>query len=380
MHNQKPVSIVGNPADRWATAPLSAAGPPEAAAFGVSGSISDPRSSPTPIYARWGAALLNDSRDVAFVGLMIECAIACSCGVLLWLSHLPMLIVGPVYWAALFGWVFDRFTLMLHCTSHRPLFRRPYRALNYVIPWLLGPFFGQTPNTYFAHHIAMHHREENLAQDLSTTISFRRDRLRDWFHYYSRFMFLGLFDLAAYLRDRRRFKVLKSVLIGEGCYWSAMLLLGILRPAATFVVFFGPLLFIRTLMMIGNWGQHAFVCPEQPDNAYRASIVCVNTRYNRRCFNDGYHILHHLQPRCHWSDHAREFERDLVTYGQNDAIVFDGLDFFQVWLCLMLRRWQILARHFVQLPGAPARSTDEIIVLLRARVARISARSAAREL
>ena len=380
MDKKSLVSIAGNPAEQWATAPLSGVSAPSAVTFCAAHGISDPRSSPTPIYARWGVALLNDSRDGAFVGLMIECAIACSCGVGLWLSHLPMLIVGPLYWAALFGWVFDRFTLMLHCTSHRPLFRRQYRTLNHVIPWLLGPFFGQTPNTYFAHHIAMHHREENLAQDLSTTISFRRDGFQDWLRYYSRFMFLGLFDLASYLTNRRRFKVLKSVLIGEGCYWSVMLLLVILRPAATFVVFLGPLLFIRTLMMIGNWGQHAFVCPEQPDNAYRASIVCVNTRYNRRCFNDGYHILHHLQPRCHWSDHAREFERDLVTYGLNDAIVFDGLDFFQVWSCLMLHRWHVLARHFVQLPGAPARSTEEIIVLLRARVAASSAPSAGREL
>ena len=377
MDKNKPVPIATGPAGHWPA--LSAVSAPATTTFGAARSISDPRSSSTPIYARWGIALLNDRRDVAFVGLMIECLIACSGGVLLWLSHLPMLIAGPLYWAALFGWVFDRFTLMLHCTSHRPLFRPPYRALNHVIPWLLGPFFGQTPNTYFAHHIAMHHREENLARDLRTTISFRRDCWVDWLRYYSRFMFLGLFDLTVYLKNNGRFKLLRNLLLGEGIYWSSMLILAIMRPAATFVVFLGPLLFIRTLMMMGNWAQHAFVCPEQPDNAYRASIVCVNTRYNRRCFNDGYHILHHLKPRCHWSDHAREFERDLLAYGQNDAVVFDGLDFFQVWLCLMLRRWQILARHFVQLPGAPVRSTDEVVVLLRARVATISASSAVLE-
>jgi fatty acid desaturase len=334
----------------------------------------DPRSAPSPAYARWGAALLNDSRDVVFVGVMIECAVASTCGVLLWLSHLPMLVVGPIYWGALVLWVFDRFTLMLHCTSHRPLFRARYRVLNQVIPWLLGPFFGHTPNTYFAHHIAMHHREENLDRDVSATISFRRDSLLAWLRYYLRFMVAGLFDLASYLIKRRRLKVLRSVVVGECAYWALMLTLAVLRPAATFVVFLGPLLLIRTLMMIGNWGQHAFVCPEQPDNPYRASVVCVNTRYNRRCFNDGYHILHHLQPRCHWSDHPNEFERDLTTYGQNDAIIFSGLDFFQVWLCLMFNRWQVLARHFVQLPGAPERSADEIIVFLRRRIAPIAAR------
>ena len=279
-----------------------------------------------------------------------------------------MWLAGPIYWAVLLAWVVDRFTLMLHCTSHRPLFRPKYRALNHVIPWLLGPFFGHTPNTYFAHHIAMHHREENLAADLSETISFRRDSFFAWLGYYTRFMSIGLFELVAYLAGKKRYKVLKNVLVGEGLYWGSIAVLAYFRPAATFVVFVGPLILIRTLMMMGNWGQHAFVCAEQPENAYRSSIVCVNTRYNRRCFNDGYHILHHLQPRCHWSDHAREFERDLASYAKHDAIVFDGLDFFQVWLYLMLGRWQTLARHFVHLPGAPTRTPEDVIAFLRGRV------------
>jgi fatty acid desaturase len=337
---------------------------------GVAAELSgdDPRSARCPPYARWGALLLNDSRDVVFVGLMIECSVAGACGVALWLSHVPMLLAGPLYWAALFLWVFDRFTLMLHCTSHRALFRRRYRVLNHFIPWLLGPFFGQTPNTYFAHHIGMHHREENLGGDLSATVSFHRDRFGDWLRYYSRFMFLGLFDLLSYFSKRNRNKLTRRVLFGEGVYWLLMLVLAIARPQATFVVFLGPLLFVRTLMMIGNWGQHAFVCSEEPANAYRASIVCVNTRYNRRCFNDGYHVLHHLQPRCHWTEHPSEFERDLHSYGEHDAVVFEGLDFFQVWLCLMFKRWQVLARHFVRLPGAPLRSSEEVVIFLRGRV------------
>ena len=101
--------------------------------------------------------------------------------------------------------------------------------------------------------------------------------------------------MASYLTNRRRFKVLKSVLIGEKvAIGSVMSDLDVSQPKVSIAArsdlcrFLGPLLLcIRTLMMIGNWGQHAFVCPEQPDNAYRASIVCVNTRYNhRRCFNE----------------------------------------------------------------------------------------------
>ena len=346
--------------------------PAEVAAAAPFG-LSDPQSAPTPFYARWAIPLLNDARDASFIGLMLECALAGACGIALWCSHLNLLFAGPVYVGLLLAWVVDRFTLMLHCTSHRPLFRPKYRALNHVIPWLLGPFLGHTPNTYFAHHIAMHHLEENLEKDLSQTISFRRDRFSHWLRYYLRFMLIGLYELTSYLARKKRYKVLKNVMIGEGLYWSAILVLGFFRPAATFVVFVAPLILIRTLMMAGNWGQHAFVCAAQPENAYRSSIVCVNTRYNRRCFNDGYHILHHLKPRCHWSDHSREFERDLESYGEHDAIVFEGIDFFQVWLYLMLGQWQALARHFVQLPGAPVRNQEDVIAFLRGRVQPIAA-------
>lgn len=330
--------------------------------------ITDPRQAQGRLHMNWAAGYLNDARDVVFVRLMLECTVTAGVGVALWVSSLPLVFVGPLYWAGLLIWTLDRFTLMLHCTSHRQLFKPRYKSLNRVIPWLLGPFFGQTPNTYFAHHLAMHHREENLMGDLSATLRFRRDRLDHWLRYYLRFLFCGIFELSRYFARRRQFKLLTQVLVGEGVYWGLLLLLASLQPARTIAVFLVPLLLVRTLMMIGNWGQHAFVCARYPEDPYRASITCINTRYNRRCFNDGYHVLHHVKPRCHWSCHPAEFERDLPEYGKHDSIVFDGLDFFQVWVCLMFRRWNVLAAHFVRLPGAPQRSSEDVIALLRKRV------------
>ncbi len=335
--------------------------------------VGDPRSAPSPWYARWAARYLNDARDVTFVGLILEAILLAGAGVALWLSPAPLLWAAPIYWLGAGAWALDRFTLMLHCTSHRPLFRPRHRAFNHVIPWFLGPFFGHAPNSYFAHHLGMHHREENLPEDLSTTLHYRRDRFDHWLRYCLRFLAFGLLELSLYFYRKRRFKLLARVWLGEGVYWSLIFGLLYLHPARTLVVFVVPLLAIRTLMMMGNWGQHAFVCAQHPEDAYRASITCINTRYNRRCFNDGYHVLHHLQPRCHWSDHPAEFERTLAEYGKHDSIVFDGIDFFQVWLLLMLRRWSTLASHFVALPGAPSRSPAQVIELLKSRVMPIAA-------
>ena len=322
----------------------------------------------SPWYARWAAPLLNDPRDVVMVALMMQCGLLAVAGVGLYFSGPYFWWLVPVYGVALFAGLVDRFTLMLHCTSHRQLFKPRHAMANQIIPWVLSPFLGQTPETYFAHHMGMHHVEENLPDDLSSTMRFRRDRLGDWLQYWGRFMTVGVVDLTRYFSRRGKRKLLRRIVLGEGIYWTSVVVLLFVNPAATFVVFLLPLLVMRTMMMAGNWAQHAFLCAEQPENPLRASITCVGTRYNRRCFNDGYHAVHHVVPRCHWTEHPAEFERNLAEYVRNDAVVFEGVDFFQVWFLLMTGNWPRLARAFVRLPGAPARTDAEVVAFLRSRV------------
>jgi hypothetical protein len=328
----------------------------------------DPRSAAVPFYARWATPLLNDPRDGVFVALMMQCGLVAAAGVGLYFAGPHFWWFAAAYAVVLFAGVIDRFTLMLHCTSHRQLFRPGHPLLNRIIPWVLCPFMGQTPETYFAHHMGMHHVEGNGPGDLSSTERFRRDGLGDWLRYWGRFLSVGFFELVGYFARHGKPRLMWRVIVGEGAYWVSMALLLWIDARATLVVFLLPYLVMRTLMMAGNWAQHAFVCPEQPGHPMRSSITCLGTRYNRRCFNDGYHALHHVAPRCHWTEHPAEFERNLDEYVRNDAVVFQGVDFFQVWLFLMAGRWNRLARAFVRLPGAPDRTDDEAIAFLRSRV------------
>ncbi len=135
---------------------------------------------------------------------------------------------------------------------------------------------------------------------------------------------------------------------------------------ATVVVLAVPLVVARFAMMAGNWGQHAFIDEAAPENSYRNSITCINSGYNRRCFNDGYHIGHHLKATRHWTELPEDFLRNGSMYAAEDAIVFSGIDFFGVWVCLMLKRYNLLAKRFVQL-GEVARSNEETVALLRSR-------------
>lgn len=321
-------------------------------------------------WARYWAKKLNDPRDVIFVnlGLGMLLSMWSAAGVLFYWGEFSWWWI-VAYAALLMTWV-DRFTLMLHCTSHRPLFNQKHRALNDIfVPWLLSPVFGQTPNSYFVHHMGMHHREGNLFGDLSTTMPFRRDRWIDFLKYWGRFMTIGIVDLYRYHARGGRKKMARKLVTGELVFWGgSALLAAFVSLQATLIVFVIPVVVLRTMMMAGNWGQHAFVDPEDPKSDYKSSITCLNTRYNRRCFNDGYHIVHHLKPSLHYTEMPSELEKNQRVYGENDAIVFDGLDFHQVFWLLMTGQKRALARHFVHLAGAPVRSEPEILELFERRL------------
>ena len=331
--------------------------------------MADPTATPKGPFDALILPFINDERDTVFVYLALQCTALALFGLCLFIPGVLSWWTGALY-LALWGFgVLDRYILMLHCVSHRPLFNRKYRWLRGWIPWVLGPFFGQTPETYFTHHMGMHHVEGNLEGDLSSTMRFRRDRFTHWLRYFGGFLVFGLVQLAVYHKRRGKQKLFRRTVLGElSWYLIAAVALLVHWPAAL-VVFVGPLLTVRALMMAGNWGQHAFIDAAQPDNDFKSSITCINTRYNRRCFNDGYHIIHHLKPALHYTEMAAEFDANREQYGAQDAIVFEGIDFFQVWLYLMLGKKDWLAKAFVQLPGAPERNHEQVVSFLNSRLA-----------
>jgi fatty acid desaturase len=314
-----------------------------------------------------GAGLIRDARDLPFLSLMAAAtAVIIPFALYLYLPGRFRWWLAGIYLAVNFFGFLDRFILMLHNTSHRPLFRPGYGLLNHYIPWVLGPFFGESPETYRGHHLGMHHPENNLEADLSSTMRFRRDRLDHFLRYFLRFFFLVLVECTLYLWRNGRLLMARRILTGELAFLGAVVALLFVNWRATVAVFVIPFCLVRFLMMAGNWGQHAFIDAARPGNCYVNSITCINTRYNLRCFNDGYHIGHHLRPSRHWTEMPLDFSLNLATYAREGAIVFQGIDFFGVWLCLMLRRYDWLARRYVSLDGR-SRSREEIVALLRAR-------------
>ncbi len=316
---------------------------------------------------------VNDVRDLPFVKLSLTLLLIFP-PLAIWLFVDFHWWVASIYlflnWAIFLG----PFILMLHNTSHRSLFKNKYKRWNQVIPWAVGPFFGETPETYFGHHIAMHHPENNLESDLSSTMKYQRDSVRHFTRYFLEFFFIGLIQLVAYLQGKQRGPIARRVILGELTFLGFGIALSFINGQAALVVFWLPLFFARLMMMAGNWAQHAFVDAETPDNCYRNSITCINSPYNKKCFNDGYHIGHHVRSSRHWTQMPEDFLNNVATYHKEEAIVFRKLDFTVIWFLLMTKQYKTLARHYVQLNPDQPKSEEEIIALLKKRTTRIADR------
>lgn len=322
------------------------------------------------VFERFFVERLSDERDLIFVhraawmlGTLLPVALA--------MYVLPAWLVGvlalPYLGFVVVGY-FAPYTLMLHAVCHRVLFRKEHRAWNHVIPWVLGPFAGHTPTSFYVHHMGMHHPENNLETDLSTTLPYRRDHFPHWLHYWARFFFGSHFDMYRYLSGRRLHKLVRRLYVGELSWLAAVAVLMWLNWPATVVVFVLPLLVMRVVMMSGNFTQHAFVDVDDPGNPYRNSTCLINTPYNHRCYNDGYHIVHHIKANLHWSEMAQWFDDNREEFAKHDAIVFDGVSSNQqVFYWLMTGDYDQLAEHMVNWHD---RSHDELVDLLKSRTRR----------
>ncbi|MEZ4316408.1 MAG: fatty acid desaturase [Myxococcota bacterium] len=312
--------------------------------------------------------LMRDERDLIFI--RVAALMTCTVVPL----GLSMFLLPPwaIALAALpyIGFVFlgfgGRYGLMLHATGHRGIFKREHMWIQNYIPWVLGPFLGHTPTSFDAHHMWMHHAENNMKGDGSCTLGYRRDYFPHFLHYFVRFFFFGYVHVTRYMLLRGRTRVLKKFYLGEFA-WLAMVSVALwVNWAAALLVFVIPLCLIRWFMMAGNFAQHSFVDITDPDNPFKNSTCLTNTRYNHKAYNDGYHIVHHAKPGLHWTEMAKAYEDNIQEYVDNDSIVFDGIaDNQQIWFLLMTHNYDKLARHLVNFRN---RTHEEKVALLQERV------------
>ena len=338
--------------------------------------LHDPVFTPKPLSGadRFILRYIRDVRDLPFIYLIFKISIFLL--PLAFLIFMPF-VQGWVWWLLVVAYqvintIFRApFGLMMHAISHRQLFKKKYKNAIYYITWFIGPFIGHSPETYFSHHIGMHHPEGNMPDDDSSTMFYQRDSLRSFIKYVVEFIFTGMYGLITYLRSKKRNKLADNAIQGELIFFTFCILMCLVNWQATVAVFIFTFSISRVLMMLGNWVQHAFVDPENPEDPYKSCITCLNIRFNHIAWNDGYHTSHHAMQTLHYTEHPQAFLKDLDNYARHKAVVFTGLDYVGIFINLMRKRYDVLASYFVNIKDTFS-SDEDIVEMLKSRTQRFS--------
>ncbi len=325
-------------------------------------------------YETFWLKYINDERDLPFIHLLTRIHLI----VIPWaiLMYLPF-VQGWYWWLLYVPYVYvaqsyfkGRFGLMFHCMCHRSLFKKGYHWLHQYTTWFIAPFFGNTPETYFAHHIIMHHVENNQEDDASSTLKYRRDNPVDFLRYLVRFELIGFIDTFNYLIRKSRRKVYVRFTLGELSFYAFCILMCFVNFKATLMIFIVPTIYARFIMMLGNWTQHCFIDKSDPEGHFCSVYNCINNVYNQNCWNDGYHSIHHFNPGLHYTEIPGSFLKNKANFVKNKTFIFDGIHYLHIFFWLMTKRYDKLAEHIVNIDNTFS-SPQEVIALMKERVMKI---------
>jgi len=284
------------------------------------------------------------------------------------IPNLSLIPLGGAYVYFLLTIYARSFILGLHYSTHVPMFNKQWKGLKHIGSNLLCMFFGIPPLMYYAHHIAMHHSENNISPyDLSSTMPYQRDSKWEHFKYMLRFVVAIWVELPYVLIQKNRYKVALNCILGELFFFISIIYLFTISPIATTFVFILPTIVVSFALMQGNWKQHIFVDPDDPMNNYKSTFTCINTLSNSLNFNDGYHIEHHENPAMPWYRLPEYFQNQMINYAKHDAFIFTGIGSTQVGRMVLNGQLDELADHYVNV-GQKSRTRAELIAEFERRL------------
>mmetsp|Transcript_18341 Transcript_18341/g.52201 ORF Transcript_18341/g.52201 Transcript_18341/m.52201 type:complete len:379 (-) Transcript_18341:157-1293(-) len=323
--------------------------------------------------------MLKDERDLPMLCLLVNIVevvlpgAMLVYGVNLWQPPMSLLtcnLVGIGYIVSVLLLFQERFTLCIHFASHRAIFTN--EVLNTMIGWVLAPFFGIPCGVYKLHHVVMHHIENNHELDTSSTEPYQRDDWTEFLKYWFRFVVLIWPELPYYCFRTKKWAWFASAVSGLAL-WLAFVgfMARYVSLLGTTWVFIVPHVIAMSAMSFGNWSQHIFVKPDDRLSNYSLTYNCIDTPVNQTTFNDGYHIVHHLNARLHWTEIPQYFYDTREKHHQGGALTFRGLHFMDVGWLVMTKQLNKLAESYVHLGSKETAPTvEEVEQRLRSMLVR----------
>jgi hypothetical protein len=104
----------------------------------------------------------------------------------------------------------------------------------------------------------------------------------------------------------------------------------------------------------------------------------MNVSGNQTTFNDGYHVLHHLNAKRHWADLPAYFMEPstLKKHSDHGALTFTNIHFVDVGILVFTGQLDKLVRnHYVHLGYGPAPSVEEVVEELKYRLISVNSQS-----
>ena len=210
-------------------------------------------------YIQWARSIARNENDVIMITHLILYFTTSVPSAIILLFVRTNYIHGIIH-SSMQVWYAGSYTLMMHQHIHqRGILARKYGWFDHTFPYLLDPLHGHTWNSYYHHHVKHHHIEGNGPDDLSSTIRYQRDNIWHFLHYVGRFFLLVWLDLPLYFLKKRKTKMALSTTIFELSNYAFIYTMARYNLRGTIFVLLIPLLMMRIGLMIGNWGQHAFV-------------------------------------------------------------------------------------------------------------------------
>jgi fatty acid desaturase len=274
-----------------------------------------------------------------------------------------VLLMGPYF--AFFAHV----STLVHKEGHavpRGLFRPPFAWLNGFFGSFLGLFYGHVPQSYPLGHLRIHHKHDNGFDDLITTLHLDRRRPSRFLMYLPQFaLYWTGVSVVAYFVRKRLWRPAGKMLLGTLAFYGLGALLLVLDWRVALGYWFLPQW--MTVLFLGAIGYtwHAFADPDDPGNDYVSSVTLLEGHYN--VFNEDYHVVHHQAPQLHWAEYPAHYQRHLDEYRRHFATVFRDTQAFELFFWIVLRRYDLMTDHFVDLSGTLTREQITELLLRRLR-------------
>ncbi|PTU73145.1 fatty acid desaturase [Pseudomonas mangrovi] len=193
-------------------------------------------------------------------------------------------------------------------------------------------------------HLQQHHRENAGPLDIYATA--RYDHANAWHFvvYLVREVMYQQLMVSPYLYFRSRGKSVqaRSMLTGNLIYFGLFALLAWYSLELAVAYMLVPWCAANFLMGVIHWSQHAFYGGQQDPKDYMYNTVTLLEK-PVNMLNEGYHVCHHHWANVHWSESAELFEKIKPEMAAAGSMVFRDLGVLDLFLLLMLRRFDRLA-------------------------------------